>query len=180
MSNLQSGNKHQTSLPHWVWVLLVSVAINGLLAGLLMAKSLTPKPHKPDPIQTQFARTSGHNNPRRLVKDLPAERRRQVLHRALKNLEQTKGRRPARLFKQRRAAKIRIEKLLRGEKFDLHALEKSLQDIRSINQELAVFGDQMMVEVLRQLTPEEREVAIKSMSKPRRARPNAQSKDRRD
>jgi uncharacterized membrane protein len=102
-------------------------------------------------------------HPRHLVRTLSPERRKQVMTIALKNLKAEGGEHPRKLFKQLRQAKTKTMRLLQADELDTKAIEQSLADIRSLNQKLAVSGDALMIEVLAQLTPEERKAAEQTL-----------------
>lgn len=155
----------------WIIALLISIAVNGLLAGLLLSKQIKPGPPGLDMSPTRGSMQS-ENHPQHLVRTLSPERRKQVMTTALKNLKAEGGEHPRKLFKQLRQAKIKTMRLLRAEELDTTAIEQSLADIRTLNQKLAVSGDALMIEVLAQLTPEERKAAEQALknSKHRRRR----------
>ena len=68
---------------------ILSIAINGLLAGLVLSKVMT---HKTQPRPVSMQQTPGGNpalsaaqNPRRLARQRSAERRKNVLETAVRN-----------------------------------------------------------------------------------------------
>ena len=102
-------------------------------------------------------------DPRRIVRTLPQARRKQVMMSAMKKLKLQKSEHPRQIFKQLRKARIEMMRLLRADEIDTVAIEQSLSEIRILNQKLAVSGDALMLEVLAQLTPEERKTALAAM-----------------
>lgn len=159
----------------WIIALLVSIALNGLLVGLLLSKQVNHRPSDnnvtppPNSVQTM------PNNPRHLVRSLSPERHKQVMSSAMRNLKLQGEDQPRKLFKRLRQAKLKTMRLLRADELDMVAVEKSLADIRDINQKLAVSGDALMVEVLGQLTTEERkaaQAAMKQRKNKRQRKPN--------
>ena len=149
----------------WTIALLVSLAVNGLLIGLLISKQVEPKIGKPELQPTQNRAQVMPNNPRHLVRTLSPERRKQVMTTAMKNLETQGAEHPRRLFKGLRQAKLKTMRLMNAEELDTAAIEQSLAEIREINQKLAVSGDALMIEVLAQLSPEERKQAREALRK---------------
>lgn len=149
----------------WIIALLVSIAINGLLVGLLLSKQVNPGGDDPGALPTPNSVQIAPNNPRHLVRILEPDRRRQVMTQAMKNLRQQGGENPRQLFRQLRRAKMKTMRLLRADELDTQAIEQSLAEIRTLNQKLAVSGDALMLEVLTQLTPEERKAAEQAIKK---------------
>ena len=154
----------------WLIILMISIALNGLLGGMLLALR-TPPPQAPTDSPPAFSRKTGAGkkmgaalHPRRLLRALPNERRQQVMTAALKNLAAQDKAQPRQLFKRLRRQKREIRKILRTQPLDMDALVAAQAQMRTLNQELAVSGDALMVEILRQLTPEERALAFKAMS----------------
>ncbi len=151
----------------WVIALLVSVGINGLLFGLLLSKQA--KPILPTVEAHPATKNMAHNgqalseDPRKFMQTLPVERRKQVMIAAYKNLDYKAGERPRQLFRQLRRAQKRTVILLKAENFDLGAIEKSLGETRKIKHKLAISGDAMIMEVLNQLSAQERKDAVQAM-----------------
>jgi len=157
----------------WIIALLISIAINGLLAGLLLSKQVKPIPEGVDVSPTRGSMEIAPNNPRHLVRTLEPARRKQVMTTAMKNLKGQGNENPRQLFRQLRQAKMKTMRLLRTDELDIKAIEQSLAEIRTLNQKLAVSGDALMIEVLTQLTPAERkaaEEAIKTRENRKRRR----------
>ncbi len=151
----------------WLIAVLLSIGLNGLLLGLLLSGVF-----KPDIIVTENppitnsltpSRQALSEDPRKFMRALPIERRKQVMVSAFKNLNYKAGERPGQLFRQLRRAERRSVKLLKAENFDLKAIEKSLAETREIKHKLAISGDAMIIEVLNQLTEDERKDAVQAM-----------------
>lgn len=147
----------------WIIALLISVAVNGLLAGLLISKQVEPASPSAQSLPPIQGSMRAQSNPRHLVRTLSPERRKQVMTTAMRNLKAEGGTHPRKLFKQLRQAKVRTMRLLRADELDTKAIEQSLADIRALNQKLAVSGDALMIEVLAQLTPAERKTAAEAL-----------------
>ncbi len=147
----------------WIIALFISIALNGLLVGLLISKQANQSPLGYTVPQAQNALQITPNNPRHLVRSLSPKRHKQVMTTALKNLKLEGGNRPHKLFKQLRQAKLETMRLLRADEPDMVAIETSLAKSRAIKQKIAVSGDALMIEVLVQMTPEERAAAQKAM-----------------
>ena len=176
---MSTDTTNAASRNSWIIALLVSMALNGLLIGLLLSKQVQPKTGNPAIPPTRTTMQAMPNNPRHLVRTLSPERRKQVMATAMKSLKSEGKERPRRLFKQLRHAKLKTMGLMSADDMDAEAIEKSLADIREINQKLAISGDALMVEVLGQLTLEERQQAREALRKrkmrhrkPERRRPN--------
>jgi len=147
----------------WMIVLLVSIGANGLLFGLLLSKQA--KPNLPT-VETQITKTGGRvlpTEPGKFIRALPPERRKQVMIAAYKNLDYKAGDRPRQLFRKLRRAQKQTVKLIKAEDFDLKAIEKSLAETRTLKHKLSISGDAMIIEVLNQLSPQERKDAVQAM-----------------
>jgi uncharacterized membrane protein len=147
----------------WIIALLVSIAVNGLLGGILLSKQAQ---HGSTDLRKSTMQSSpggleqtSSNDPKHLVRALSPERRKMVMVTAMKNLTESGKEHPRRLFKRLRQAKHKTMQLLRADELDTAAIEQSLADIRDLNKKLAVSGDALMIEILAQLTPEERRAA---------------------
>ena len=149
----------------WIIALLVSMAVNGLLVGLLLSKQIQPDIVRPELPPAQNAQRIVPNNPRHLVRTLSPKRRKQVMTTAMKNLDVKGEGHPRPMFKLLQQAKMKTMSLLGADELDTAAIEQSLADIRALNQKLAVSGDALMLEVLAQLTPEERKTAREALQK---------------
>lgn len=161
----------------WIIALLVSIAVNGLLIGLLLSKQTKPSRDGTNMPSfqgsMQIAPKMAPSDPRYLVRILEPARRKQVMKTAMKNLKLQGTEHPRHLFKKLRQAKFNTMRLLRADELDIKAVELSLAEIRTLNQKLAISGDALMIEVLQQLTPAERkaaERALKNREKNRRRR----------
>lgn len=159
----KKAKKKNNDKDKWVIALLMSIAVNGVLAGLLISKGLHPNMGEPDSAHVQSPLHAMPADPRRIVRTLPQARRKQVMMSAMKKLKLQKSEHPRQIFKQLRKARIEMMRLLRADEIDTVAIEQSLSEIRILNQKLAVSGDALMLEVLAQLTPEERKTALAAM-----------------
>jgi len=147
----------------WIIALLVSIALNGVLVGLLLSKQVKPNIGTPKVLPVQNTMRVMPNNPRHIVRTLSPERRKQVMATALKSLKSQDAGHTRRVFKQLRQAKLKTMDLMSADVLDTVAIEQSLADIRELNQKLAVSGDALMIEILAQLTPEERKTAREAL-----------------
>ncbi len=169
MNNTQTTKARKTR--DWIIPLLLSIAINGFLAGWVISQKNHKTPEMHEIVMPSAPSQAFTSEPRRLVFNLPPARRRQVMTTAFKKLKLQQGQHPRQIFKQLRRAKTDMRVLLRANTLDMDAIEKSLAEIRALNQQLAVSGDALMLEVLAQLTPEERKKALVAMhDKKRKAR----------
>ncbi len=150
-------------------LILLSVSVNGLLLGLLLAS----RPHSPSglPQHTrQISIRTDTADPRRLLRGLPPARRQQILHKAFQTLDLPKSEQPRVLFARLHKAKRKVHRLLKADKIDIDQLKQVQSEIRALNGKLAKTGDALMLAVFEQLTPEERAQALKSL---RKGRPGA-------
>jgi len=182
--NTQNSNSPTRKI--WSIALPVSLVMNGLMFGLLLSGVLKPEtvviqapqtindtiknqPQNRPQNRPQSSKTLPED-PRRFMRALPVERRKQVMVAAYKSLNYKAGERPRQLLRQLRRAERHSIKLLKAEDFDLKAIEKSLAETREIKHKLAISGDAMIIEVLNQLTPKEREDALLAMQNQRHMR----------
>ena len=147
----------------WIIVLLVSVAVNGLLGGLLFSKHIGPKPsalHMNTPRFSPIpppALVSVGDNPRQLLRHLEPTRRKEVLSRAMKQLRSgTPKQSHDLLFRLRKSRKHTIA-LLRADTLNAEALHTELAKNRDLKDTLGRQGDMLILEIFKQLTPEERQ-----------------------
>jgi len=151
----------------WIIALLISIAVNGLLAGLLLSKQAQQDPTSPNkPVMQGSPRVlmqTPDADPKHLVHALSPERRKMVMITAMENLTESGKEHPRRLFKQLRQAKHKTMQLLRADDLDTVAIKQSMADVRALNQKLAISGDALMIEILSQLTPEERKAAREAL-----------------
>ncbi|PHS35100.1 MAG: hypothetical protein COA91_13670 [Robiginitomaculum sp.] len=179
---MNTQNSNSTPRKIWLLALPVSLVMNGLMFGLLLSGVLKPETvviQAPqtinDTIKNQLQNRPQSSKtlpeyPRRFMRALPVERRKQVMVAAYKSLNYKAGERPRQLLRQLRRAERHSIKLLKSEDFDLKAIEKSLAETREIKHKLAISGDAMIIEVLNQLTPKEREDALLAMQNQRHMR----------
>ena len=163
-----------TNRNNWVFALIASVAINGLLGGLLLAKGIGPKAggqHATPPVQIAAVNTGPHN-PRRLLRSLPPARRKQVLRAAMKQIKYAGGERPRALMQKLRTARQSTLQIAMAEPLDEAALKLVQAQVRELQQDLAIQSDALIVEVLKQLNPDEKQKALESLKTKRRRAPN--------
>lgn len=162
-----------TNRNNWVFALIASIAINGLLGGLLLAKGMGPKQGGQEIPPPQIATVNaGPNNPRRLLRSLPPARRKQVLRAAMKQSRTSASERPRVLMQKLRTARENVLQIAMAEPLDEAALKLAQANVRKLQQDLAAQSDALITEVLKQLTPEEKLKALESMKQQRRRRPN--------
>ena len=149
-------------------VLIASIALNGLMAGFIIAKTNAPNPTVVERPQNPPKGGQNVGDARRIVGHLAPERRREILDTALKNLDISADERPRVLFQQRRLARRKSIEIATAEPLDSQAIAQALKDVREINEKLAVQGDALILEVLQLMTPEERKQAAQSSGKRRR------------
>jgi len=142
------------------------------LFGLLLSKQTGPNASIIKPSYTANSERALSTEPRKFVRALPPERRRQVLTAAYNNVNLKDGERPHQLFRKLRQAQRQTVKLIKAEDFDLKAIEKSLAKTRELKHKLAISGDAMIIEVLSQLSTQERKDSVQAMRNRRKMRRN--------
>lgn len=142
-------------------VLLVSVAVNGLLAGLLLSSGPIPTLHKPVPVVRTDVVLQGE--PRRILRQLPPQRRRQVMQQALKEIKSTDKRQYRQLTNQITKARRNVFEQASRDTLDIVALEQAMNTLQSANTNLTTASDTLMVHILQNLTREERKTALASI-----------------
>jgi uncharacterized membrane protein len=161
-------------------VLILSVAINGLLAGLVLSNTVGPRNNGAGPPPAQTGGEALPQDARRMVRHLSNERRREVIREAFGSLDIQRSDQPRALFVKRQEARQRALKLAGAEELDIDAIKKALHDVRDLNGKLATQGDELLMEVLQIMTPEERASAMQAMKRDRRDRPRRDRQPRRD
>jgi|GEM_PF-3809689 len=186
MSASNQTSRHSLGRPGPViWMLMISVALNGLLLGLLIASNPARKHAFPDSAPPLSIRTETVD-PRRFLRTLPPQRRKEILTKAFQSLDLPADEQPRRLFARLRQAKRKAHHLLQAKTLDKQKLEAVLTEIRQTNAKLAKTGDALMLAMLDQITPEERAKALKSLRRNRKGqgkksrpnRPKRQEQDR--
>lgn len=170
-------------MPKWIYVLVASVALNGLLAGLLIATTTQVKPeivmltdtqagisHREPPHKMTLHR-SVYDNPRGLIAHLAPERRRDVMSTAMKQLKKQDVQAPHELLMALRKSHKQTQRLLQVDTIDEQALQASLKENRVLKEKLARQGDALVLEILRQLTSKERKGAMQALQQVKRKRP---------
>lgn len=155
----------------WILALILSVALNGLAIGYLLAikkEGVNPQPGAP------MSSVQGTNvdSPRRILRPLPPQRRRQAMQAALREMRRDGHINPRRQFREHILAKRHIAEIIGSEPFDVRALEQALAKARTSREALAVQGDRLMVEIMKTLNAEERKMVAEHMLKrKKRAKP---------
>jgi len=158
-----SDTPKQNTLSIGLIVLIASVALNGLLAGMLLAGKNTSGP---PPVQVRAQQQSGAalpSDPRRMLNHLPKQRRQQVLKRALRGIDSGERKKFRSLRHDLEAARRQVFLKAEVEPLDIAAFEKSLVDLGHARNNLTKASDKLIVKILQELTPEERQTALKSL-----------------
>ena len=166
-----------------VFILLLSVALNGLLGGMLLAgmgDKTSAAPHTV-PITDVIALTG---EPQRIIRQLPPQRRRIVLRQALKNVAQTDRRQYRRMTAAYNKAKRHVFELSSASTLDTKALSRAMADMQSAHDRLATASNELMVQVLAEMTDTERLMVMEKLKQQqvqrrRRAQEGARAKRRR-
>lgn len=179
----------------WILTLFASVALNGLLAGILISNQAGPKsadlqiaPFIPAPQHSVKRRaprngplaSEAYDNPRVLISHLSPPRRKEVMGRAMKHIRTRSERSPHELLIELRKSHKQTLELLRADTLDPDALKTILAKNRELKQRLALQGDALVLEMLNQLTPEERKATVRSLRKPKRKRLKHKIEKKRD
>jgi uncharacterized membrane protein len=165
-----------------VVVLLLSVALNGLLGGVLLADmgDKTSAAQHTVPITEAIALTG---EPQRIIRQLPPQRRRVVLRQALKNVAQTDRRQYRRMTAAYNKAKRHVFELSSAPTLDTKALAQAMIDMQSAHDRLATASNELMVQVLAEMTDAERlmvmeKIKEKQLQRRRRAQEGARANRR--
>jgi len=187
-----SDSPNSSSNTPWVYAVIALVALVGLLAGLLISKSTAPEPVSVT--STQTAPTDNgptqaepgkapdaRDDARRIVRRLSPERRPEVLEKAIANTQGSDRERPRALLEKRKQARLKVLELSQAETLDTDALRAALDEVQKFNGELAAHGNDLAIEVLNQMTFEERKAAA-TRKRPltRRERQRERRKKRQD
>jgi uncharacterized membrane protein len=187
---------------YWVFAVIGLVAVCGLLAGLLLSKSVAPAagdatpaqlsqtvdpltpPTDEPPTDVPTQRPPGgqdgaQEDVRRIVRNLAPARRREVLQKAMRNLNISNDDRPRALMRERGEARQRAIALARADTLDVEAMRKALDEVHAINAKLAAQGTDLTIEVLQLMTPEERKAAARRPALTRRERVRQRREQRR-
>jgi hypothetical protein len=116
---------------------------------------------------------------RRIVRNLAPARRREVLQKAMRNLNISNDDRPRALMRQRAEARQRAIALARADTLDAEAMRKALDEVHAINAKLAAQGTDLTIEVLQLMTPAERKAAAQRRPLTRRERIRQRREQRR-
>ena len=145
-------------------VLLVSVALNGLLAGVILAKKTNPVPGPEQVGAPRAVSISTPADPRRVLRQLSPERRRAVLKSAM----QAVPRKDRQQFRELRTALGKAEQAVfeaaSAEDYDPDALRTALQDLSAARAKLGQASDLLLANIWTQLTPAERKTALDAMA----------------
>ncbi|PHR92382.1 MAG: hypothetical protein COA69_08365 [Robiginitomaculum sp.] len=172
--------KTNTKANVWILTLFASVALNGLLAGVLISNQAGPKsadlqiaPFMPAPHQAVKKRPlrngplagEAYDAPRMLISHLSPPRRKEIMGRAMKHIKTRSERSPHTLLIELRKSHKQTLALLRADTLDQDALKTILAQNRELKQRLALQGDALVLEMLKQLTPEERKATVRALRK---------------
>jgi len=143
-----------------VIVLIVSIALNGLLAGLLISGGGPNSNVRPlAAVQTA---TVLQGNPRRLLRQLAPARRRVVIKQALKDTRTFQRGQYAQLYREVVKARYDVFAQAGSETLETNALDQALTDLQIANANLAEASNALLVRIFQNLTPEERETVLAS------------------
>jgi len=160
-------------------VLLASVALNGALAGVIIAKKTNPVPSSKQQMQTpRGVNFSAPADPRRVLRHLSPERRRDVLKKAMKAVP-SKDRQQ---FRKLRAALGQAEKAVfeaaRAENYNPETLSTALGDLSAARGKLGQASDVLLANIWEELTQEERTAALEAMRRQNQRQQKGQQRRR--
>ncbi len=171
MSNPSNPNPLKASVlkeNSWIFALIVSVALNGLLAGILIAKQNAPA-RSPETFAQSMPkhgpRGQGFDSPKALIGHLPHERRKTVLKSASKHIRANMNEHPRRLFAALRRSRKQTIAIINAETLDTQALKASLETTRQIKDKLASHSNALILEITQQLTLDERRASLPALRK---------------
>lgn len=151
--------KHINGNPNaWIFALIISIGLNGLLIGLLMANYMGPnKSHMPmGKMQTTGPLTSAYEHPQKLLRRFEPRRRKEIMAQAMKQSRMDAPVPPRKLLQDLRKARKQTLVLLQSPNLNIEVLEAQLQKTRQLKNKLGRQGDILVLEIFKQLTPEER------------------------
>jgi uncharacterized membrane protein len=139
----------------WIALLVISLAVNGVLAGILAQRMLTP----PAAIQSaeRPMMAGGGFNPWAFIEALPEERRdaaRVELREGLREL------RP--LFREMIAHRREMNALLHAETFDEAELLAVMAQIRAVRARIDAGGEAVILAIVSELEPDARRAALEA------------------
>ncbi|GGH00112.1 hypothetical protein GCM10007420_15030 [Glycocaulis albus] len=144
----------------WIALLVVSLGVNGVLAGILAQRTLAPASTARE--GGAYVHGSSGFNPRAFVAALPEERReaaRSELRAGLREL------RP--LFGEMIARRREMNALLRAEELDEAAMLALTAEIRALRVQLDAAGEAVILGIVSDLEPEARGAALEAAYSPR-------------
>lgn len=139
----------------WIALLVMSLGVNGVLAGVLAQRALTPAASVQE--TGRYMPGSGGFNPRAFIRALPEERQdsaRRELREGLREL------RP--LFGELIARRRDMNALLHAEDFDEAAMLAAMAEIRSVRGRLDAGGEAVILAIVADLDAEARAAALEA------------------
>ena len=177
--------------------LMTSIGLNGLLGGFVIANKTGPKTpdlHMEMPHNLRAShkkQVSGkvkdkhvmqlrmaYDHPQALLAHLEPRRRKEVMRTAMHNVNALATDKPHELLMQLRKAHKKTIVLLKKDTLDEEGLKTILTQNRILKEKLARQGDALILEILKQLTPEERQGAAMSLNTAKRKRFKHKKKER--
>ena len=148
-----------------VYLLLVSVALNGILAGVIISKKAAPAPatqgqqiHMP---RSQALTMSA--DPRRILRHLSPERRRIVLKKAMQAVPKAEKRQFRRLRASLHKAEQAVFSAANTDEFNAATLRQALAVLGSVRTDLGKASDALMINIWAELTPQERKTSLSAL-----------------
>lgn len=142
----------------WIMSLLISVALNGLLIGLLMSGKMAQKTYIAEQAPNRRApMMAAYDNPRKLLRHLSKARRKEIMANAMLNTRENTNIPTRELMQQMRKTRKRTIALLKEPDLDELAFQEQLEETRQLKDKLGRQGDALVLEIFKQLTPVERE-----------------------
>ena len=158
MSKTMSENNATPKSTAWIMALLISVALNGLLIGLLMSGQMGQKTYMAEQAPNRRApMMAAYDHPQKLLKHLSKKRRKEIMANAMLKTRESTNSHPRELMREMRKARKRTIALLREVELDETAFQEQLEETRQLKDKLGRQGDALVLEIFKQLTPIERE-----------------------
>ncbi|MBL4869994.1 MAG: periplasmic heavy metal sensor [Robiginitomaculum sp.] len=142
----------------WIFALIISIGLNGLLIGLLMANFMGPNATHmtKGKMLTTAPLTSAYEHPQKLLRRFEPRRRREIIAQAMQHSRLETSIPPRKLMRDLRKARKQTLHLLQSPDLNIQTLEAQLKKTRLLKDKLGRQGDILVLEIFKQLTPDER------------------------
>lgn len=139
----------------WIFLLIGSVLINGVLLGVTLHRSFDPKPNTR--MEVQAPASIGRFNPRAFMEALSEEDREIARDRLREGQSEMRA-----LMRNTIEARRRVWNLMNEEQLDLEAVQIAMTEARQARSALETHGESIVLEIISELDQEERQNAFRS------------------